>query len=100
MLDPRTVLNPFDSDIVADPDNAAPVDVPRIHEGAFALCKRGYERVAVEGRSWSVFLNGSAGCGKTHLLSRLRRWLKGELDAQPPKPAALFVAVRMETSPA
>jgi hypothetical protein len=98
MPDLPTLPNPFDNDIVVDPDNAAPVDVPRIHDGAFALCKSAYERVAAGGGSWSVFLNGSAGCGKTHLLSRLRRWLKGELGAQPPRPAALFVAVRMETS--
>ena len=47
--------------------------------------------------SWSVLLYGAAGCGKTHLLSRLRRWLNSELDTVPSKPAALFVAVRMET---
>ena len=98
MPDLRTFANPFDDDIVVDPDNGAPVDVPRIHEGAFALCKRAYEHVACGGGSSSVFLNGPAGCGKTHLLSRLRRWLHGELDVAPTQPAALFVAVRMETS--
>lgn len=98
MQDPRTFPNPFDSDIVVDPENAAPVDVPRIHQGAFGLCKQAYEHVAGGGGSRSVLLFGAAGCGKTHLLSRLRRWLNAELDAGPSRPAALFVAVRMETS--
>jgi AAA domain len=98
MRDPRTLPNPFDSDIVVDPDNAAPVDVPRIHQGAFDVCRRAYEHVAGGKGSWSVFLTGDAGCGKTHLLSRLKRWLNSDLESGPTKPAALFVAIRMETS--
>jgi hypothetical protein len=98
MSDPRTFPNPFDSDIVVDPGNAAPVDVSHIHQDAFELCTRAYERVATNKGSWSVLLFGAAGCGKTHLLSRLRRWLNCELDTVPGKPAAFFVAVRMETS--
>ena len=97
MLNPRTFPNPFDNDIVIDPDNVPPVDVSRIHQGAFELCRRAYEHVASGKGSWSVLLFGAAGCGKTHLLSRLRRWLNSELDAGPTKPAALFVAMRMET---
>jgi hypothetical protein len=97
MLDRRMLPNPFDSDVVADPATSAPIDVPRIHERAFDLCRHAYERVASGMGSRSVLLNGMAGCGKTHLLSRLRRWLNSELDAVPTKPAALFVAVRMET---
>jgi hypothetical protein len=97
MPDPRTFPNPFDSDIVVDPDKAAPVDVSRIHQDAFELCRRAYEHVASGEGSWSVLLYGAAGCGKTHLLSRLRRWLNSALETVPSKPAALFVAVRMET---
>jgi AAA ATPase domain len=93
MLDRRILSNPFDSDVVVDPGAPAPVDVPRIHE----RCRRAYERVAGGTGSWSVLLYGEAGCGKTHLLSRLRRWLNFELDVVPTKSAALFVAVRMET---
>ena len=98
MSDPRTFPNPFDSDIVVDPSNAAPVDVLHIHQDAFELCTRAYERVATNKGPWSVLLFGAAGCGKTHLLSRLRRWLNRKLDTAPSKPAALFVAVRMGTS--
>ena len=97
MLNPWTFPNPFDNDIVVDPDSAAPVDVPRIHRAAFELCKQAYEHVAGGKGSWSVLLFGAAGCGKTHLLSRLRRWLKSDPDTGPTKPAALFVAMRMET---
>src|SRR6266436_301946 len=97
MLDRQLISNPFDSDVVVDPGAAAPVDVLQIHESAFDLCRRAYERVASGTGSWSVLLNGMAGCGKTHFLSRLRRWLNAELDMAPNKPAALFVAVRMET---
>ncbi len=99
MLDRQILSNPFDSDVVVDAAASAPVDVPRINESAFNLCRDAYERVASGTGSWSVFLNGAAGCGKTHLLSRLRRWLCSELDAVPKKPPALFIAVRMETSP-
>jgi AAA ATPase domain len=98
MLDRQIMSNPFESDVVVDPCAAAPVDVPRIHQSAFDLCRGAYERVASGTGSWSVLLHGMAGCGKTHLLSRLRRWLNFELDTVPNKPAALFVAVRMETS--
>jgi hypothetical protein len=98
MLDRRILPNPFDGDVVADPATSTPIDVPRIHERAFNVCRQAYERVASGRGSWSVLLNGRAGCGKTHLLSRLRRWLNSELDSAPTKPAALFVAVQMETS--
>jgi hypothetical protein len=97
MFDRRMLPNPFDSDIVADPATSAPIDVPQIHGRAFDVCRHSYERVASGMGSWSVLLNGMAGCGKTHLLSRLRRWLNSELDTVPTKPTALFVAVRMET---
>src|SRR5215472_4634202 len=98
MLDRWTLPNPFDGDVVADPATSALIDVPRIHQGAFNACRHAYERVASGRGSWSVLLNGRAGCGKTHLLSRLRRWLNSELDPAPTKQAALFVAVWMETS--
>jgi AAA domain len=98
MIERPMLTNPFDGDVVADPATSVPVDVPRIHDGAFNVCRTAYERVANGAGSWSVLLNGRAGCGKTHLLSRLRRWLNAELDTTPTKPPALFVAVRMETA--
>jgi hypothetical protein len=49
--------------------------------------------------SLSVLLNGEAGCGKTHLLSRLQGWLSGQIGAPPLPPPAAIVAIRMETAP-
>ena len=97
MLDRQIISNPFDSDVVVDP-GAAPIDVRKIHEKAFDCCRVAYERVATGEESWSVLMYGAAGCGKTHLLSRLRRWLNRELDPVPSKLSALFVAVRMDTT--
>ena len=99
MIDRSQIPNPFDADVVFDPDRPLPVDVTRIHQNAFDLCCKAYERVAGEQGSWSVLLFGEAGCGKTHLLSRFRTWLDSEMDLKPTKLAALFVAVRMETGP-
>ena len=69
MIDRSQIPNPFDADVVFDPDRPLPVDVTRIHQNAFDLCCKAYERVAGEQGSWSVLLFGEAGCGKTHLLS-------------------------------
>jgi hypothetical protein len=90
-------LNPFETDVVPDPERPAAVDVPAIHKEVFDLCRKSYDRVASAGQSWSVLVFGEAGCGKTHLLARFRNWLAGELDTRPAVPAALFVAVRMQT---
>lgn len=93
------MINPFDSDVVTDPENPSSTDVLQIHRAVFDRCRLAYEKVAVENASWSVLLYGEAGCGKTHLLSRFRKWLGGALDTAPAIPPALFVAVRMETGP-
>jgi hypothetical protein len=97
MSDRQSLRNPFYNDVVTDPTTSAPIDVPRIHERAFNVCRRAFEDVASGNGSWSVLLYGMAGCGKTHLLSRLRRWLNAELDTIPSKSAALFVVVQMQT---
>ncbi|MCZ2148939.1 MAG: AAA family ATPase [Bryobacterales bacterium] len=86
------IVNPFDSDVVANPAQPVPIDVPEIHREAFESCCREYARAGTESRS--VLFHGQSGCGKTHLLSRFRRWLNDQV-VRP----ALFVAVRMETAP-
>jgi DNA polymerase III delta prime subunit len=91
--------NPFDSDVVVNPSQPSAVDVRSIHSKAFELCCAEFERVRKGGSSRSVLFNGQAGCGKTHLLSRLRRWLFGEIEPRPGALPAAFVAVRMETAP-
>jgi chromosomal replication initiation ATPase DnaA len=87
------VINPFRNTIVADPWNPGIVDVYEINAGAFQLCCQALDRVRAEGRSTSVLLYGEAGSGKTHLLARLRSYLKDQAQL------FIFVAVRLHTSP-
>jgi hypothetical protein len=93
------IPNPFSSDVVASPEQAVGADVAQIHRAAFDACRSAYERVAKQGQSHSVLLFGEAGCGKTHLLGRFRKWLAGEQETAPSISPALFVAVRVETAP-
>jgi len=94
-----TISNPFRSSIVADPWRWDVVDVPEIHQEAFDLCRTALARVGQERRSTSVLLHGDAGSGKTHLLARLQAWLAGGLTLYGPAPPAIFVSVRLQTSP-
>ncbi len=87
------MINPFRNTIVTDPWNPGSVDVYEINAGAFQLCCQALDRVREEGRSTSVLLYGEAGSGKTHLLARLRSYLKSQTQL------FVFVAVRLHTSP-
>jgi hypothetical protein len=91
--------NPFDSDVVANPSQTGIIDVPEIHQRPFEVVCEEYERVLSSAVSRSVLFSGEAGCGKTHLLSRFRRWLRGEMAAGPSAPPAVLITVRMETAP-
>jgi len=99
MIDRKLLVNPFRSDVVSSPEQPLTVDVSEIHQQPFGLSRRIYEGVAGEHISSSVLLHGEAGCGKTHLLSRLRRWLAGEMDIKPSLAPAVFIGIRMETAP-
>jgi hypothetical protein len=94
-----TIQNPFRSAIVADPWHWDVVDVPEIHDTAFDLCRRALDHVRQHRQSTSVLLHGDAGSGKTHLLARLKAWLGGELTIYGAAPPAIFISVRMQTSP-
>lgn len=97
-----TIPNPFRSAIVADPWHWGEwdmVDVPEIHQEAFDLCRRALEQTRQSHRSTSILLHGDAGSGKTHLLARLQAWLAGELKIYGAAPPAIFISVRMQTSP-
>src|SRR5712691_5662948 len=98
-MERKSLRNPFDSDVVTSPEQSPPADVPEIHSDAFKLCRQTYENVVRDHSSLSVLLYGEAGCGKTHLLSRFRRWLSGGMDAPPSLAPAVLVAIRMETAP-
>jgi hypothetical protein len=75
------------------------LDLKQINQIGFELCQTTYESVLHERSSSSVLLYGEAGCGKTHLLNRLRRWLNGEMEHAPSVRPACVVAIRMETAP-
>lgn len=93
------ITNPFRAAIVADPWQWDVVDVPEIHHDAFDLCRRALEHVRSERQSTSVLFYGEAGSGKTHLLARLQAYLAGLLTIYGAAPAAVFVSVRLQTSP-
>jgi AAA ATPase domain len=94
-----SIPNPFRSAIVADPWNWDVVDVAEIHGDAFDLCRRALEFVRSQNLSTSVLFYGEAGSGKTHLLARLQAYLAGLVTIYGPAPPAVFVSVRLQTSP-
>jgi hypothetical protein len=94
-----SISNPFRSAIVADPWHWDVIDVPEIHKDAFDLCRHALEHVRLHHQSTSVLLYGEAGSGKTHLLARLQAYLAGLLTNYGVAPPAVFVSVRLQTSP-
>jgi hypothetical protein len=87
------MINPFRNTVAMDPWDPSEIDVPEINEEAFNLCCGALEAVRAEKRSTSVLLHGEPGSGKTHLLNRLRSYVKGEPRFQ------IFASVRLQSSP-
>jgi len=87
------MFNPFRHAIATDPWNPYETDVPEINAGAFQLCREAFHSVRIRKRSTSVLLYGEPGSGKTHLLGRLRKYLKEEA------PLNVFVSIRLQSSP-
>ncbi|MCA9080451.1 MAG: ATP-binding protein [Planctomycetaceae bacterium] len=54
------------------------IDVPTIHGKPYRRLQRVVRAVRDNGECLGVSLTGAAGVGKSHLLSRLCRWLEGE----------------------
>jgi hypothetical protein len=94
-----SIPNPFRSAIVSDPWQWDVVDVPEIHNEAFDLCRQGLDHVRLHRQSTSILLYGEAGSGKTHLLARLQAYLAGLLTDYGAAPPAVFISVRLQTSP-
>lgn len=101
MPDSKQYPNPFRSSILTDPWQSSVVDVPQIHGKIFNDSCRALETIRHELHSTSVLIHGSAGAGKTHLLSRLRRAL--QVSGPPDRPftgrETLFSWVRLNSSP-
>jgi hypothetical protein len=86
-----------DGGIVGDAWQAPPADVPEIGHEAFHACRATLETVRA-GQSRSILVYGAAGSGKTHLISRLHRYIEqcnsaSWLDS-------IFVYIRLQTAPA
>src|SRR5262245_54389957 len=101
MSDLAGIENPFRVTVVPDPWQPNVGDVAEIHERPFHACVEALEAVRREGQTRSVLLFGEPGSGKTHLLRRLRAHWIGEPphEVDPIRPAAVFVAAKLQTSP-
>ncbi len=98
MSDLASIPNPFRDHVVRDAWQS-PADVEEIHRSAFQACLDGIDS-ASRGQPDSVLVYGSPGSGKTHLLTRLQRYLV-QTAAQAPDRVlkCVFVYVRLDTTP-
>jgi len=86
--------NPFTGLAVASPWTDFPVDVESINDDAFQLVQRALRQTRLGSDPISILVTGEPGSGKTHLLSRLKRHLETEADAE----RAWYVYVRSNAS--
>jgi hypothetical protein len=94
----NALKNPFRDNVVQDAWQAPP-DVAAIHSEVFQACLEGIDS-ASRGIPDSLLIYGSAGSGKTHLLTRLQRHLAETAAAAPDRVLrCVFVFVRLQTSP-
>lgn len=90
--------NPFQDNVVHDAWQS-PADVADINRHVFDACLAGLAS-AQRGQPDSLRICGSAGSGKTHLLTRFQRHLQDTArDAQDQVLHCVFVFVRLQTSP-
>ena len=98
MTELSTLKNPSATNVVQDAWQAPP-DVTAIHREVFQACLAGIDS-ASRGTPDSLLIYGSAGSGKTHLLTRLQRHLAETAAAAPDRVLrCVFVFVRLQTSP-
>ena len=97
---PTQLPNPFSQAIVDDPWREPLRDVPAIHRQVFQTCCAAVEHVRNSGVIAGVLIQGQAGSGKTHLLSRLQAQLQSQLiDPELGHPRQAFISVRLVTNP-
>ncbi|MEO8182430.1 MAG: hypothetical protein ABI895_26640 [Deltaproteobacteria bacterium] len=98
MTELAALPNPFRDNVVQDAWQS-PADVAEIHEAAFKACLAGIDSASL-GVADSLLIYGSAGSGKTHLLTRLQRHLAQTAKAAPDQVLrCVFVFVRLQTAP-
>jgi Cdc6-like AAA superfamily ATPase len=98
MIELAALKNPFGDNVVQDAWQT-PADIESIHATAFKACIAGIESAGA-GVADSLLIYGSAGSGKTHLLTRLQRHLAlTSRDAPDQVLRCVFVFVRLQTAP-
>jgi len=85
--------DPFDNAIVSDAWSALRGDVPTVHHDIYEQCTTLVRDSWVQRQPKSLLIHGSAGSGKTHLLSRLRAAVTADDDGP------IFCYVRLSTAP-
>ena len=97
MLTTADLRNPYRLTVVPDAWQRGDAEVTSIHATAFQVCTRALDAVRFEGRNHGLLVLGEPGSGKTHLLSRLRRFClgNGEKPVDPILPEVAFVAVKL-----
>jgi hypothetical protein len=91
-IDLALLPNPFFRSRVEDAWAEAECDVPEIHREAFETCLSLLDKVSSAQNNAGLLLIGPPGAGKTHLLSRLRKYVMQH------RPAAVFAYVRLLSS--
>jgi hypothetical protein len=98
MMELAALRNPFRDNVVQDAWQT-PADIESIHANAFKACLAGIDSAAA-GVADSLLIYGSAGSGKTHLLTRLQRHLALTSREAPDQVLrCVFVFVRLQTAP-
>lgn len=98
MMSLAELPNPFQDNVVHDAWQA-PADVVDVNGHVFDACLAGLT-AAQRGMRDSLIIHGSAGSGKTHLLSRFQRHLHSTAgEANDHILRCVFVFVRLQTSP-
>src|SRR5437868_2354172 len=86
--------SPFTSLAVGSPWTDTPTDVERINDVPFKLLRHGVRQVRAGNAQISIVVTGEPGSGKTHLLSRLKRYLETGDEGEKP----WYVYVRCNAS--
>src|SRR5208337_4655920 len=86
--------NPFTNIATGSPWIDSPTDVTSINNEAFQLLRNGLRQTRLGSDPISIIVTGEPGSGKTHLLSRLKRYLETQTDGEKP----WYVYVRCNAS--
>jgi GTPase SAR1 family protein len=86
--------NPFADGTARSPWSDSSTDVAAINRESFLLLRNGVRQIRMGNTPSSIIVTGEPGSGKTHLLSRLKRYLEEEPDAE----KTWYVYIRCQVS--